>query len=71
MTKKDPAGMIIALDFLKPNFFGIVNLPRSSISTKRSRKMASPNKEHRELKNLAEESATEDAVNRAKRRQQL
>ena len=33
VTKKEPAGMIIALDFLKPNFFGAVILPRSSIST--------------------------------------
>lgn len=33
VTKKEPAGIIIALVFLKPNFFGIVILPRSSIST--------------------------------------
>jgi hypothetical protein len=33
VTKKEPAGMTIARDRRKPNFFGTVILPRSSIST--------------------------------------
>ena len=46
----------------------VENLP---VPQKEAEKSFPTNKEHRELKNLAEESATEDAVNRAKRHHQL
>jgi bifunctional DNA-binding transcriptional regulator/antitoxin component of YhaV-PrlF toxin-antitoxin module len=51
------------------SFFVTIPLPKSP--QKEAEKWLSTNKEHRELKNLAEESAVQDAVNRAKRRHQL
>ena len=51
------------------SFFVTIPLPK--VPQKEAEKWLPTNKEHRELKNLAEESATEDAVNRAKRRNQL
>ena len=51
------------------SFFVTIPLPKAP--EKEAEKWLSTNKDHRELKNLAEESAAQDAVNRAKRRHQL
>ena len=51
------------------SFFVTIPLPK--VPHKEAEKWLSTSKEHRELKNFAEESATQDAVNRAKRRHQL
>ena len=51
------------------SFFVTIPLPKDP--KEEAEKWLSTSKEHRELKNLAEEAATQDAVNRAKRRHQL
>jgi len=51
------------------SFFVTIPLPKAP--QKEAEKWLPTNREHRELKNLAEKAATEDAVSRAKRRQQL
>jgi bifunctional DNA-binding transcriptional regulator/antitoxin component of YhaV-PrlF toxin-antitoxin module len=51
------------------SFFVTIPLPKAP--QKEAEKWLPTTKEHRELKTLAEESAAEDAVNRAKRRHQL
>lgn len=48
-----------------------VTIPFSKAPQKEAEKWLPSNKEHKELKNLAEEAATQDAVNRAKRRHQF
>lgn len=48
-----------------------VTIPLVKAPQKETEKGFTSNKEHRELKNLAEEAATQDAVNRAKRRHQF
>jgi len=51
------------------SFFVTIPLPKAP--QKDAGKWLPSNKEHGELKNLAEESATNDALNRAKRRHQI
>jgi bifunctional DNA-binding transcriptional regulator/antitoxin component of YhaV-PrlF toxin-antitoxin module len=51
------------------SFFVTIPLPKAP--QKEAEKWLDTSKEHKELKNLAEKAASEDAVNRAKRRHQL
>ncbi|MDD3793000.1 MAG: AbrB/MazE/SpoVT family DNA-binding domain-containing protein [Candidatus Bathyarchaeota archaeon] len=51
------------------SFFVTIPLPKAP--QKEAEKWLPSTKEHRELKNLAEESAAKDAVNRAERRHQF
>jgi bifunctional DNA-binding transcriptional regulator/antitoxin component of YhaV-PrlF toxin-antitoxin module len=51
------------------SFFVTIPLPKAP--QKEAEKWLDTSKEHKELKSLAEKAASEDAVNRAKRRHQL